>query len=41
MRPAYLDSRLELADAGRLARRLVRRVAAAARTEDAPVQRAL
>jgi hypothetical protein len=41
MRPAHLESRLELADAGRLARRLVRRVVAAARTEDAPVQRAL
>jgi hypothetical protein len=41
MRPAHLDSRLELADVGRLARRLVRRVVAAARTEDAPVQRAL
>jgi hypothetical protein len=41
VRPAHLESRLELADVGRLARRLVRRVAAAARTEDAPVQRAL
>ncbi len=38
---AHLESRLELADVGRLARRLVRRVVAAARTEDAPVQRAL
>ena len=41
MRPAHLESRLELADVGRLARRLLRRAAAAARTEDAPVQRAL
>jgi hypothetical protein len=41
MRPAHLESRLELADVGRLARRLLRRVAVAARTEDAPVQRAL
>src|ERR1700722_6647659 len=41
MRPAQLESRLELADVGRLARRLLRRVAVAARTEDAPVQRAL
>jgi hypothetical protein len=40
-RPAHLESRLELADVGRLARRLVRRAVAAARTEDAPVQRAL
>ena len=41
MRPAHLESRLELADVGRLARRLLRRAVAAARTEDAPVQRAL
>jgi hypothetical protein len=41
VRPAHLESRLELADVGRLARRLVRRVVVAARTEDAPVQRAL
>jgi hypothetical protein len=41
VRPAHLESRLELADVGRLARRLLRRVAVAARTEDAPVQRAL
>jgi ATPase family associated with various cellular activities (AAA) len=41
VRSAHLESRLELADVGRLARRLVRRVVAAARTEDAPVQRAL
>jgi hypothetical protein len=40
-RPAHLESRLELADVGRLARRLLRRAVAAARTEDAPVQRAL
>ena len=41
VRPAHLESRLELADVGRLARRLLRRAVAAARTEDAPVQRAL
>ena len=41
VRPAHLDSRLEVADVGRLARRLLRRAVAAARTEDAPVQRAL
>jgi hypothetical protein len=41
VRPAHLESRLELADVGRLARRLVRRAVVAARTEDAPVQRAL
>ena len=41
MRPVHLESRLELADAGRLARRLLRRMVTAARTEDAPVQRAL
>jgi hypothetical protein len=41
MRPAHLESRPELADVGRLARRLLRRAVAAARTEDAPVQRAL
>jgi hypothetical protein len=41
MRPAHLESRLELADVGRLARRLLRRAVTAARTEDAPVQRAL
>jgi ATPase family associated with various cellular activities (AAA) len=41
VRPAFLASRLELADVGRLARRLLRRAVAAARTEDAPVQRAL
>jgi ATPase family associated with various cellular activities (AAA) len=40
-RPAHLETRPELADAGRLARRLLRRAVAAARTEDAPVQRAL
>jgi hypothetical protein len=40
-RPAHLESRLELADVGRLARRLVRGVVVAARTQDAPVQRAL
>ena len=41
VRPAHLESRPELADVGRLARRLVRRAVVAARTEDAPVQRAL
>jgi hypothetical protein len=41
VRPAHLESRLELGDVGRLARRLLRRVVVAARTEDAPVQRAL
>ena len=41
VRPAHLESRPELADVGRLARRLLRRAVAAARTEDAPVQRAL
>src|SRR5690348_10931152 len=41
VRPAHLESRLELADVGRLARRMLRRAVAAARTEDAPVQRAL
>ena len=41
MRSAHLESRPELADVGRLARRLLRRAVAAARTEDAPVQRAL
>jgi hypothetical protein len=40
-RPAHLESRPELADVGRLARRLLRRAVVAARTEDAPVQRAL
>jgi hypothetical protein len=41
VRPAHLESRPELADVGRLARRLLRRAVAVARTEDAPVQRAL
>src|SRR5260370_14187035 len=41
VRPAHLESRLELADVGRLARRVLRRAVVAARTEDAPVQRAL
>jgi hypothetical protein len=41
VRPAHLESRPELADVGRLAKRLLRRVVVVARTEDAPVQRAL
>jgi len=41
VRSAHLESRPELADVGRLARRLLRRAVAVARTEDAPVQRAL
>jgi hypothetical protein len=41
VRPAHLESGPELADIGRLARRLLHRAVAVARTEDAPVQRAL
>jgi cell division protease FtsH len=40
-RPTHLESGPELADVGRLARRLLRRAVVAARTEDAQVQRAL
>lgn len=41
VRPAHLESRPELADVGRLGRRLLRAAVAVARTQDAPVQRAL